>query len=78
MIHRVKQIFLLSGTNVDNILHVQRNNHSNINVNSYNYDRYKSDQTTIISIIKLINQGLCSDKSELANCLFTVIARISC
>ena len=38
----IKQVFLLCGTNdVDNILHVQRSNHSNINIDSDNYDEHK-------------------------------------
>ena len=43
----IKQIFLLCGSNdVDNILHVQRRNHSNcINVDSINYDQYKMENT---------------------------------
>ena len=43
----IKQIFLLCGTNdIDNILNVQKNNWSNINVDASNYDEYQLDKTT--------------------------------
>lgn len=43
----VKQIFLLCGTNdVDNIIHVNRNDHSNINIDYSKYDQYNFERTT--------------------------------
>ena len=51
----IKQIFLLCGTNdVDNILHVQKNAHSNINVDFANYDEHKFGKT-INDIYNLVN-----------------------
>ena len=51
----IKQVFLLCGTNnVDNILHVQRTNHSNINVDLANYDEYTFEKT-VLDIQNLVN-----------------------
>ena len=51
----VKQIFLLCGTNdIDNILNVQKYNHSNINVESTNYDAHKFEKT-VNDIYNLVN-----------------------
>ena len=42
----IKHVYMLCGTNdIDNILHIQRNMHSNVNVDSKNYDMQKFNRT---------------------------------
>ena len=51
----IKQVYLLCGTNdVDNILHVQRSDHSNGNIDLRNYDIYEFEKTTH-DIYNLVN-----------------------
>ena len=43
----IKQVFMMCGTNdVDNILHVDKNMHTNINVDFKNFDIHRFDNTT--------------------------------
>ena len=51
----VKQVYLLCGTNdIDNILHVQRRDHYNGNIDLTNYDKYQFEKTTH-DIYNLVN-----------------------
>ena len=68
----IKQVFLLCGTNdVDNILNVHKNGHSNINIELSHYDQYKLEKTThdIFNLVNFIHRRNSRTKINLINIL---------
>ena len=70
--NNIKQIFLLCGTNdIDNILNVQRSNHSNVNIDLKNYDEYKLEKTThdIYNLVDFLHSRHIMAKINILNIL---------
>ena len=68
----IKQVFLLCGTNdIDNILHVRKNGHYNINIELSHHDGYEFDKTTqdIHNLIQFIHRRNAMTKINLINIL---------